>query len=152
MTSWRDVAAAVLAEEPSAAPTVDRYGLSPELYASLARLAKLPPPPKLSPGSYWSEIVSDAQRIAREGWASSALSLGWMVADLYGVGARDDWDFQGLAVWLAGRQIVALDDRLCIAGVAKSRGIFERGGLRHGRLPVVVPVMLWEFGRAPKTT
>lgn len=152
MASWRDVAAAVLAEEPSAGPVIDRYGLSPDLYASLARLAKLPPPPKLSQDSNWPEVVSDALRIAREGWAAVALSLGWTVADLFGVGQRDSWDFEGLATWLRGRQIVALDERICLAGDAKPLAIFERGGPRHGRMPVVVPVMIWEFGRTPKAT
>ena len=150
MASWRDVAAEVLAEERPAEAALDRYGLEPALYSSLARLAKMPPPPKLAHDSNWPQVVSDALRIAREGWAAVALSLGWNEGDLFGVGARDSWDFEGLAVWLDGRPIVALDNRICLAGDGKPWAVFERGGARHGTMPAVVPVMVWEFGRATK--
>ncbi|WP_426262992.1 hypothetical protein [Sphingomonas sp. PWP1-2] len=147
MGNWREVAARALAEQGEAAPAVDRYGLEADLHRNLSRLANLSPPAKLSADSNWREVVQDALRIAREGWAATALSLGWTVADLYGVGERDSWDFEGLAAWLRGRRIVALDERICLAGEVRPWDIFERGGPCRGRMPVVVPVMLWDFGR-----
>ena len=68
---------------------------------------------------------------------------------MFGIGPRDDWDFQGLAVWLEGRRIVMLDSqRVIVAGKPGDyRSSFERGGPRHGTQPTITPVMLWEFGR-----
>ncbi|MDY7525854.1 hypothetical protein [Sphingomonas sp. 10B4] len=147
MAGWREVAAKALAAGGEAAPVRDLYGLDVELYRNLSRLASLSPPAKIENAENWRRVVRDAQRLAREGWTATALSLGWTVADLYGVGARDDWDFQGLAIWVQGRKIVALDDRVCLAGDERPLDVFEKGGPRHGRMPVVTPVMLWDFGR-----
>ncbi|WP_010162585.1 hypothetical protein [Sphingomonas sp. PAMC 26617] len=154
MAGWREVAAKALAAQAgeagtdtSPAPVIDRYGLDADLYRNLSRLSSLPPPAKIEKADNWREVVQDAQRLARDGWAASALALGWTVGDLFGVGARDSWDFEGLAVWLAGRSVTLLDERLCVAGDGINRGVFVRNGPQHGVQPSVVPVMLWEFGR-----
>lgn len=148
MSSWRDVAAKVLDQPPAppAAP-VGRYGLDPELCDHLARLPGMPPPRKVEKAANWAAVVGDALRLAREGWASKALALGWSVHDLFGVGPRDSWEFEGLAVWLAGREVVLLDEQRAIAGAGRDRSIFVRSGMGHGTHPVVAPVLLWDFGR-----
>jgi hypothetical protein len=155
VADWREAAAKALAAQAggsdggSLVPTtpIALYGLESDLYRDISRLGSLPLPNRLQNADNWREVVKDAQRLAREGWASSALALGWTVADLYGIGAQDSWDFEGLAVWLAGRPVVMLDERVCVAGEGASRGVFVRGGPQHGTQPTVVPVMLWEFGR-----
>ena len=148
MSSWRDVAAAVAqrqqpAIEPSAAET---FGLPNDLAAALETL---PPPRKLQHTANWRGVVADAITIARDRWAAKAMALGWTAGDLFGIGPRDDWDFQGLAVWLSGRRIVMLDaERVIVAGDSgDSRSAFVRGGMRHGTHPTITPVMLWDFGR-----
>ncbi|MDQ0840217.1 hypothetical protein [Sphingomonas faeni] len=151
MGSWRDVAAAVLAEEGEgrSLPAPENYGLPDDLATALRRLELMPPPRKLERPDNWRGVVIDALTLARERWAVKALALGWTAGDLFGVGARTDWDFQGLAVWLDGRRIIMLDNKQAI--VAGNQGdyrtAFVRGGMRHGSHPTVEPVMLWEFGR-----
>ncbi|WP_132740628.1 hypothetical protein [Sphingomonas sp. PP-F2F-A104-K0414] len=151
MMGWREVAATVMAEgvAPSPCPTVENFGLPDYLANALRRLERLSPPRKLERAANWQGVVADAMTIARDRWAAKALALGWTAGDLFGVGPLDDWDFQGLAVWLDGRRIVLLDDKRAIAADASgaARSSFERGGPRHGTQPTIEPVMLWEFGR-----
>ncbi len=146
MSSWREVAAAVLAQPVTSTPTTDTFGLPVDLAASLRRLKTLSPP-RLIDRSAWKPVVDDALRVATEGWAASALSLGWSQHDLFGVGPRDNWEFSGLAVWLRGRSLVLLDEKRAIAADEQQRSSFERGGFGHGKAPSVTPVFLWEFGR-----
>ena len=56
----------------------------------------------------------DAMTIARDRWAAKAMALGWTAGELFGIGTRDDWDLQGLPVWLDGRRVVMLDDKRAI--------------------------------------
>lgn len=150
MASWRDVAAQVM-EQPVPAlapPEPDHYGLAAELYGHLARLKRLSPPPKIATQDNWAGVVSDALRLAQEGWAVKAIALGWSWADLFGVGPADDYEFAGLAVWINGRSIAALDERLAIVIERGKRDTFIRGGLGHGTHPTVEPVLLWGLGRA----
>lgn len=151
MGSWRDVAAAVAQRhQPAGEPVaVEDFGLPDDLAAALRRLETMPAPQKLEQASNWRGVVADAMTIARERWAAKAIALGWTAGDLFGVGARTDWDFQGLAVWLDGRRIIMLDERQAIVSgnPRDDRSAFIRGGMRHGTHPTVTPVMLWEFGR-----
>jgi hypothetical protein len=151
MGSWREVAAAVAQrQQPEAiAIAVENFGLPDDLAAALRRLETLPPPRKLDRTANWRGVIADAMTIARDRWAAKAMALGWTAGDLFGIGPRDDWDFQGLAVWLNGRRIVMLDDKQAIvAGESgDDRSAFVRGGMRHGTHPAITPVMLWEFGR-----
>ena len=145
--SWREVAAAVL-EQPTPDPVpVDRYGLDPDLYGYLERLKKLPPPAKVEKPANWRAVVEDALRLARDGWAAKALALGWSVTDLYGVEPVDSYEFEGLAVWLAGRSIGMIDDRYAVVVEGNRRDVFVRGGPGHGTRPTVTPVLLWVWGR-----
>jgi hypothetical protein len=151
MGSWRDVAAAVAQRQlPEAnSVAVENFGLPDDLAAALRRLETLPPPRKVERAANWRGVVADAMTIARDRWAAKAMALGWTAGDLFGIGPRDDWDFQGLAVWLEGRRIVLLDDKQAIVAgdPGDHRSAFVRGGMRHGTHPTIVPVMLWEFGR-----
>lgn len=151
MGSWRDVAAAVAQrQQPEAnSVAVENFGLPDDLAAALRRLETLPPPRKVERAANWRGVVADAMTIARDRWAAKAMALGWTAGDLFGIGPRDDWDFQGLAVWLEGRRIVLLDDKQAIVAgdPGDYRSAFVRGGMRHGTHPTIVPVMLWEFGR-----
>jgi hypothetical protein len=147
---WRDVAATVMAEgaKPAPAPLVENFGLPDDLANALRRLERMPPPRKLVQVVNWRCVVVDAMTLARDRWAAKAMALGWSAGDLFGIGPRDDWDFQGLALWLDGRRIVLLDDSRAIAADAAGyRMSFDRGGMRHGAHPTIEPVMLWDFGR-----
>ena len=115
---------------------------------SISRGSKaLPPPRKIEKVASWHAVVEDAMRLAREGWAAKARALGWSVADLYGVGPVDSYEFEGLAIWIAGRSIGMLDDRHAVVIDGNRRDMFVRGGPGHGRCPTVTPVLLWAWGR-----
>ncbi|MEG8026372.1 hypothetical protein QP162_22000 [Sphingomonas aurantiaca] len=147
MTSWREMATRALAMDADERPPAE-YGLSPELTADLRRLQALLPPAKIANAAHWRPVVTDALRVAREGWAAKAIGLGWSVHDLFGVGPRDDWEFSGLAVWLAGRSLVSLNADYALAGGDDTLcSTFIRGGMGHGTHPNIAPVLLWEFGR-----
>jgi hypothetical protein len=153
VASWRDVAAAAVAQQqaPGAEPSLDTFGLPVSLATDLRRLEGLPPPKGLEKAGNWRGVVLDALTIARDGWASKALALGWQPRDLFGIGPRDDWDFQGLAVWLDGNRMFLLDERRAVAVTCSGdRQYFVRGGMRHGTHPMIEPVMLWDFGRAQR--
>jgi hypothetical protein len=151
MSNWRTVAATVMADTPAGipSPALEDFGLPDDLSDALRRFERMPSPRKLERPQNWAGVVADAMTLARDRWAEKALALGWTAGDLFGVGARTDWDFQGLAVWLEGRRIILLDEkRAIVAGDARDfRSAFIRGGMRHGIQPTVTPVMLWEFGR-----
>ncbi|MEH3159822.1 MAG: hypothetical protein PGN08_13370 [Sphingomonas taxi] len=122
-------------------PLVETYGLDAALAADLRRLDEMPTPRVVGKGA-WRPIVDDAMRIARDGWAASAMSLGWSEHDLFGIGPHDDWEFAGLAVWLRGRSIVVVDEMRAIVADGDRRAAYSRRRLRD-----LKPVMLWEFGR-----
>jgi hypothetical protein len=151
MPNWKTVAAEVMGEVVAPAPLSkpENFGLPDDLTAALRRLETLPPPRKIERAANWRGVVADAMTLARDRWAAKAMALGWTAGDLFGVGARDDWDFQGLAVWLDGRRVVMLDHRQAIAAgdPPDGRSAFMRGGMRHGMHPTVARVMLWDFGR-----
>lgn len=146
MSNWRDMAARVLAESapPEIAPAVSP--VSSEIANGLAILSGRRTPRGCA-DDVWREIVTDANRIAREGWAEQALALGWSLTDLFGIGPNDDWEFSGLAVWLASRKVLLIDGAKAIAGAGDSHAIFHRGGLGHGKQPTVTPVLIWHFRR-----
>lgn len=141
MPSWREMAAAVL-EQPAPSPLrSESYGLSDGLASDLRRLNAATPPRVVGRGA-WRPIVDDALRIARDGWAASALALGWSEADLFGIGPYDDLEFAGLAVWLRGRTIVVVDEARAIVADGDRRAAYNRR-----KVIGCVPVMLWQFGR-----
>ncbi len=151
MGSWRDAAAAAMGEGVhfAAPPAVENFGLPDDLAAALRRLEVMPAPRKLQQPANWRGVVADAMVLARDRWAAKAMALGWTVGDLFGVGKRTDWDFQGLAVWLDGRRIIMLDEKqaIVVSNSGDFRAAFVRGGMRHGTHPTISPVLLWDFGR-----
>ena len=151
MGSWRDAAAAAMGEGVhfAAPPAVENFGLPDDLAAALRHLEVMPAPRKLQQPANWRGVIADAMVLARDRWAAKAMALGWTVGDLFGVGERTDWDFQGLAVWLDGRRIIMLDEKqaIVVSNSGDFRAAFVRGGMRHGTHPTISPVLLWDFGR-----
>lgn len=142
MSSWRDVAAAIEAKGPSV-PFENGHGLPPALQDGLRRLATANPR-RVSDKAVWRAIVADAERLASDGWASTALALGWSEHDLFGIGPHDSAEWSSLAVWLAGRTLTMMDDHRAFTTSGDVYYI-ERWGRPH--TVFVAPVLLWEFGR-----
>lgn len=122
------------------------YDLPADIVAGLRMLERQPAPVITRP-EVWSEVVSDALNLALHGCVRRAINLGWDTADIFGVGVSGSDAFEGLAIWLAGREVILLDAQFAIAADGERRALFTRGGLGRGRSPVVTPVLLWEFGR-----
>ncbi|MDB5583378.1 MAG: hypothetical protein JWR80_8554 [Bradyrhizobium sp.] len=151
VNSWRDMAADIMAaKRPSpdapAPAEPERFALPDDLREGVSRLAVMRPP-RITRPEIWGEVVADALRLVQEGWASHALSLGWSGGDLFGIGPKDDWEFEGLAVWLRSRKLVMIDAATAVVMDGAKHAYFERGGPGHGRMPTIAPVMLWNFGR-----
>ena len=159
--SWRDYAAA---NEPSDAP--DNSDTSDKTPAETLKQAPIVPivtnvtdlpalvrdglellvqaaaPPVRSP-ELWPRAVADALRLASEGWASTALSLGWSPLDLFGAvtDVRGDPDADGLAVKLSGRKVLAICASFAtVADANGGRTYLYRGNTEGARL-------LWALGR-----
>ena len=99
--------------------------------------------PRVQYPELWAGIVNDAWRIAAEGWATQALSLGWDAYSLWGVEPSrhpDTWDYS-LAVVLAGRSIRAVDEQRFYLRDGEVRCFFEK------RPRTSLTQFLWELGR-----
>ncbi len=116
-------------------------GLTGELSSGLNRLATMRTPRLIRPET-WPAVVADALALARDGWASKALALGWSPLDLFGaVTERDGYDdADGLAVWLGGRPVLAICATYASVGDGTGRAYFNR----CNRLGTT---LLWEIGR-----
>lgn len=115
--------------------------LPTDIVAGLKRLGGMAAP-RITRPEVWPQVVADAQRLVAEGWAAQAIGLGWAPLHLWGCspekGGNEAQD--GLAVVLAGRRIVLLDDRSAIIeSAAGTRRVFNV-------LPMAGAVMLWELG------
>jgi hypothetical protein len=98
--------------------------------------------PRLARPELWPGIVSDALRLAREGWAGKALALGWDPLQLWGCSPLKggDVDREGLAVCLAGRQVALLDELTAIMeSQAGTHSVFRRR-------PTDGALLLWDLG------
>jgi hypothetical protein len=117
-------------------PVEQVSALPPSITMGLHRLVG-PVPRLVRDDTVWREIVADARRLAADGWAASALALGWSALDLFGHSDRRD----GLAVWLRGRTLVLLDEltAVVIDGSGRAQFTRDRGGMPGARL-------LWELG------
>lgn len=110
--------------------------LPDDLRAGLNKLRVMIAPPITKP-EVWPVIVEDAVGIASGGWARMALALGWNPLDLFG--CSPDGDFEGLAVWLAGRRLVLVDERSAIVAEGDRRSVFNRRGTEGA-------MFLWDLG------
>lgn len=139
MGKWSERAASLTEQPPAPAsahePALDRQPLPAAVRAGLNRL-RLANPPRLRRSEVWQVVVADALRLAMDGWAERALSLGWQPIELFGISSS----FEGLAAWLDGRAILLLDD---------ARVIVRRGDERHQyhRTSADGAVWLWDWGR-----
>ncbi|MGI8705064.1 MAG: hypothetical protein ACR2JJ_04610 [Sphingomicrobium sp.] len=130
--------------EPALATLATLAGdrLPADLRDGLRRLQSMKPPNVTRP-QVWCAVVADAVRLAADGWASQALSLGWPPLSLWGcsptIGGNPDHD--GLAVWLDGRRTLLLDERACIVDAgAGARAVFTRQAAMGA-------VLLWDLAR-----
>ena len=139
MDSWRDLAARIVAEE-SGVPAAP--GVEPGLLA----LRGMRPPRRLCDARHWDEIKADAIRLQREGWADAATALGWHPLEIFGCGASSSADFEGLAVWIAGRRLLLLDAQSALVATPDGRASFDRRA-RARAMHAANPVFLWDLGR-----
>lgn len=120
------------------------WGLEPALTAALIALSAVPPPARIKDRGVWREIVDDALGLARDGWAATAMALGWSAYDLFGTGPDDSNQYDGLAVWLAGRAVAMLDENKVRTTCGAT---FFREDFMRPASPRVTPVYLWQLGR-----
>lgn len=113
-----------------------------DVVAGLRRLGVMRPPRLLKPDA-WPVAVSDALRLARDGWAAKALALGWHELDLFGAVPDPEGDpaADGMAVWLSGRELLAITARFAV--VADESG----GRWYFNRRTAEGAVLLWELGK-----
>ena len=102
--------------------------LSDDLLAGLRRLASGRIPTGVD-RVVWLQIAADAKRLAEDGWAATALAMGWTAEQLFGV----DDDDRGVAVELQGRPIRAL---LAEGDAPGARAIFILDGGNGARVCV----------------
>lgn len=115
--------------------------LPADVVEGLAKLRSGWQPGKVS-AAEWLAVVADARRLAADGWASSALALGWSAHDVFGIGPTGSDQWLSLAVWLDGRDVTMMDDH---------RAFTSEGPVfyveRWGRpiTPTPQPIFLWEL-------
>lgn len=151
MDSWRDVAARALADERMTDPVVPQHaeqlldaGQS-DWRAGLGRLRDMRPPKRLRSAEHWNEVVRDALRLDADGWVERAIDLGWLPIEMFGIGSKSSEDYEGLAIWLAGRRIILIDGRSAIVATDTGHAIFSRR--QNPDASAVGAVLLWDFGR-----
>ncbi len=128
-------------EAPNGTNGTNGTALPADIRRGLVKLGSAPAP-RLRCPEVWPGVVADALRLANEGWAERALALGWSAFDLFGAVAEIDGDpnGDGLAVWLAGRKLLMLDELCAVSCDANgSRYYFHRP-----RAPGAV--LLWALG------
>jgi hypothetical protein len=145
---WRELAAERVGHAAIEGSTPLFHGLAGDLARNLRSLEHMRQPRGVD-RRQWKQAVHDAISLARGGWVQAALALGWDELDLFGIGPTNSWEFSGLAVWLDGRTLTALDGRMAFAGDARSRAVFHRGGWGCGRdAGLGAPVPIWAWRRS----
>lgn len=155
MASWREYARKVDDEPSEGSADQDRGQalgangakgtalLPPAIAEGLAILTAAPAPRMRNP-ILWPQIVADAERLAADGWAQSALALGWTALDLFGavIAPAGDPNSDGLAVKLEGRRVLAI----CASFATVSEGV----GRAYLYRPTQEPTgrcLLWDIGK-----
>jgi hypothetical protein len=131
--------AEILAVTPVTLVTPKTDGVPEELRAGLDRLRDMRRPRVQRP-ELWDEITRDALEIATDGWAAQAIALGWEPLQIFGYQPSSDPDDFGLAVELAGRTIVAVDERCFYLRKDGVRSFFDN------RPRPALTKFLWELG------
>ncbi len=108
-TDNRDKTAFETVHHGSFVPIVSSVTALPSAISSGLVTLKSMAAPRLQRPERWPRVVSDALRLARDGWAAKALALGWSPLDLFGAGADEAGDpfADGLVVRLESRPIIA---------------------------------------------
>jgi len=121
--------------------TIGTSDLPAFISVGLHRLRSMPTPHFTNP-AVWPGIVSDAVRIADEGWASKAIGLGWEPMHLFGLdptGEAGSID-SSLVVYLDGWPIVDVDpDYITLRRANVSRPF-------RNRLRPWLTQYLWQLG------
>jgi len=121
-------------------PNIEAGGLADDLRPGVRKLSTMHCP-RIRRPELWDEIKTDALRIATEGWAAQAMALGWEPLQIFGYQPSDDPDDFSLAVELAGRTIVAVDESRFYLRRGDVRNFFER------RECPLLTHYLWDFER-----
>lgn len=160
-SSWRDILPKVLAEREAVAVSDVSAVSTPETGHNVpnrTNCTNCTLPAELSAGlasldggrcpirgksSEWAAVVSDAKRLAEDGWASQALALGWTALDLYGSvpDPAGDPGADGLAVKLAGRRVLAISGKFATVENGPSARLFIYRRTNEGAR------LLWALGR-----
>jgi hypothetical protein len=124
----------------------DPRALIPELPAAcIAGLRRLKgmPSPRLARPDLWPVAVADALRLAADGWAATALAMGWKQLDLFGAvpDRSGDLDADGLAVRLGNRRLLALCASFATVDLGNGGRIYLHRGNNDGA------ILLWDLGR-----
>lgn len=101
------------------------------------------PAPRLIRPELWPGVVKDALRLASDGWALSAINLGWSPLDLFGAvpDKHGDPEADGLAVRLGGRRVLAICGTFATVTDGERRSFLHRGNNAGAWL-------VWDLGRA----
>ena len=144
MPNWRELAAGAI-QQTARLPAPGAPLLPLGLAGSVAQLEGMPPPRNIAKLEQWQPIVTDALRLAHDGWAAKALALGWSPHDVFGVGPHNSDEFEGLAIWLSGRTLVALTEWQARTNCG---ALFYREEYQRPKSWRAQPVFLWQFGRS----
>lgn len=128
--------------EPPLATLASLAALPAHVVDGVGRLAKVAVPRTVN-AKAWALAITDAARLVDDGWALSALRLGWSELDLFGavIDPAGDPFADGLAVRLQGCDLLAIS-----GGFATAR---DSKGTRHylHRLTSEGAKLLWDLGR-----
>ena len=101
----------------------------PDDVAAGIRRLKVMRAPRLQEPGMWAIAVAGAAYLVKSVWAAKALALGWSLLDLFGAVPDRDGDpaGDGLAVWLAGRKLLAITAEYAVVeDVGGGRSYFNR--------------------------
>jgi len=119
-------------------PNIEAGGLADDLRAGVRKLSTMHCPRVQRP-ELWDEIKADVVAICNQNWAAQAMALGWEPLQIFGYQPSDVPNDFSLAVELAGRFIVAVDESRFYLRQGDVRSFFER------RERPLLTRYLWDF-------
>ena len=98
--------------------------------------------PRTVRADLWSRVVADAVGLVASGWAAKAIAMAWSPLDLFGAVTDADGDpySDGLAMWLAGRKLLAIEATLAVVRDGEGHFYYHRREQAGAKL-------LWNLGR-----